>query len=223
MESCLTLDVNDLSARGYLQPGWLGAYQWTDGTGNAVFSISLRCEGHQLHLSWRSCIGSGHIGNSDRNDERDGGQEGGRDGARDEVTETIQIVRMPWRFGGSLPYFLCPGGGAVAGCGRRVSKLYFSRGRFLCRHCSRLTYASQYEQRWQRALRRANKLQQRLALAGIWATAPEKPEGMRMAAYAQLLEAVLQAEMRATEAGTARLLQPATRIGSRRKPPQFTL
>jgi hypothetical protein len=34
---------------------------------------------------------------------------------------------------------------------------------------------------------------------------------------------VLQAEMRATEAGTARLLQLATRIGSRRKPPQFTL
>ena len=72
----------------------------------------------------------------------------------------------------------------------------------------------------QQAYRRANKLRQRLGLTGIWedmAAAPEKPEGMSVLAYAQLLEAVLQAEMRATEAGTARLLQLATRIGSRRK------
>jgi len=45
---------------------------------------------------------------------------------------------------------------------------------------------------------------------------------MSVLAYAQLLEAMLQAELQATEAGTARLLQLATRIGSRRKP-QFTL
>ena len=72
---------------------------------------------------------------------------------------------------------------------------------------------------------RANKLRQRLGLTGIWedmAAAPEKPEGMSALAYAQLLEAMLQAELQATEAGTARLLQLATRIGSRRKP-QFTL
>jgi len=37
-----------------------------------------------------------------------------------------------------------------------------------------------------------------------------------------LARAMLQAELQATEAGTARLLQLATRIGSRRKP-QFTL
>ena len=49
----MTLDVNDLSARGYLQ----GAYQWADATGNAVFLISLRCQARQLlHLSWRIAL-----------------------------------------------------------------------------------------------------------------------------------------------------------------------
>src|SRR5215471_17648728 len=74
---------------------------------------------------------------------------------------------------------------------------------------------------------RANKLRQRLGITGIWedmAAAPEKPEGMSALAYAQLLEAMLQAELQAAEAGTARLLQLATRIGSRRRrKPQFTL
>jgi hypothetical protein len=90
------------------------------------------------------------------------------------VTETVQIVRMPWRFGSSLPYFLCPGG-----CGRRVGKLYFSRGRFLCRHCGQLTYAAQYEQPWQRASRRASKSRQRLDITGT--DVPEKPKGRRLA------------------------------------------
>ena len=117
-------------------------------------------------------------------------------------------------------------GSAGAGgrfCGRRVFKLYLSRGRFLCRHCSRLVYASKYEkQSWQRASRRANKLRRRLGIAGM--NVPKKPHGMPASVYKRLLEATLQAEMQAAEAGTARLLQLATGIGSRRrKSPQFTL
>jgi len=47
---------------------------------------------------------------------------------------------------------------------------------------------------------------------------------MLVPVYERLLEATLQAEMQAAEAGTARLLQLATGIGSRRrKSPQFTL
>ena len=118
-------------------------------------------------------------------------------------------------------------GSAGAGgrfCGRRVFKLYLSRGRFLCRHCSRLVYASKYEkQSWQRASRRADKLRRRLGIAG--ASVPGKPHSMLVPVYERLLEATLQAEIQAAEAGTARLLQLATGIGSRRrrKSPQFTL
>jgi hypothetical protein len=106
-----------------------------------------------------------------------------------------------------------------------VFKLYLSRGRFLCRQCSQLVYASKYDkQPWQRASRRANKLRRRLGIAGM--NVPKKPHSMLAPVYERLLEKTLQAEMQATEAGTVRLLQLAARIGSqrsRRKPPQFTL
>jgi hypothetical protein len=132
----------------------------------------------------------------------------------------IPIARVPRHFGGSRPFFVCSGGprrddrrtddaaaGVVGGgCGRRVRKLYLSRGRFLCRHCSQLVYASKYEQHpWQRAFRRAAKLRQRLGITG--AGVPGKPKYMPVSDYERLLEAILQAEAQATEAGTARLLQ----------------
>ena len=149
VEFCRALDANDLSSKGCLQPGWSGACQWA--YGNEVSSVSLRCEAEQLHLSWHG-------------------------GEQEEVTEIIPIVRVPCQLGGSRPYFLCSGDGA-AGCGRRVIKLYLSRRRFLCRHCSQLVYASPYEQPWQRAFRRANKLWQRLGIAGT--AVPENPRVCR--------------------------------------------
>jgi hypothetical protein len=74
-----------------------------------------------------------------------------------------------------------------------VFKLYLSRGRFLCRLCSQLVYASKYEQPWQRASRRADKLRRRLGIVG--AVVPEKPKGMLAPVYERLLEKTLQAEM----------------------------
>ena len=47
-------------------------------------------------------------------------------------------------------------------CGRRVAKLHGSGRYFLCRHCYRLAHASQSEGAWDRMLRRANKVRQRL-------------------------------------------------------------
>jgi hypothetical protein len=56
-------------------------------------------------------------------------------------------------------------------------------------------------------MRRANRLRQRL---GITRTeVPEKPPGMLVATYERLLEATLQAETRAYEASTARILRLA--------------
>ena len=52
-------------------------------------------------------------------------------------------------------------GNGVA-CGRRVAKLHGSGRYFLSRHCYRLVHASQSEVAWDRALRRANKIRQRL-------------------------------------------------------------
>jgi hypothetical protein len=257
VESCLVLDVNDLSARGCLYPGLSGICRWLDGNGG-IFSASLRYKaGQKLHLSWRNHtgeddaseddtaepgagegdIGEGDIGEGDIGEgdaAEPGAGEGGEQGemSAGEVTEIIPIVYVPCRFGGSQPYFLCPGksgggkdaagegdagkdafaseddagkdaagkdgGGkdgdegdagkdgaserdAGVGRGRRVSKLFLAprprpvhgrrrqQGYFLCRSCSRISYASQHEQPWQRASRRANKLRQRLGITGLGA------------------------------------------------------
>ena len=75
--------------------------------------------------------------------------------------ETIGLVRVPCRFGGSRPYFICPGVVNGTSCGRRVTKLYSGGRYFLCRHCYGLAYASQREDEMDRALRRANKIRMR--------------------------------------------------------------
>jgi hypothetical protein len=121
------LDVNQLSKMGCLRPGWSGACQWTDGN-----SINLRAEAERLHLHYKVRVGGG---------------------GWEDMVETIPIVHARCRFGGSRAYFICPGPRNGTDCGRRITKLHLSARYFLCRHCNKLAYASQYEQRWQRALR----------------------------------------------------------------------
>jgi hypothetical protein len=129
LESCWVLDVNQLSEKGCLRPGWSSTCQWTNG--NEVASINLLAEAERLHLSYTIRVG---------------------DGEWKDVAEVIPIVRLPCRFGGRRAYFICPGPGDGTDCGRRITKLHLSRRYFLCRHCNQLVYASQYEQPWQRAL-----------------------------------------------------------------------
>ena len=121
------------------------------------------------------------------------------------MTDTIAIVRAPCRFGGSRAYFICPGPRGTD-CGRRTTKLHLSGRYFLCRHCNHLPYACQYENSWQRALRRAYKLKQRLDMGvGLAEPLPEKPKGMWARTYGRLLDEILQAEMLANEAQANRM------------------
>jgi hypothetical protein len=123
------------------------------------------------------------------------------DGGREDVVDTISVVYLRCRFGGSRAYFICPGPGGVTKCGRRVTRLHLSCRYFLCRHCNQLAYASQYEQSWERAFRRANKLKQRLGMdIGIAEPFPDKPKGMWARTYGRLLDEILQAEIMADEA-----------------------
>src|SRR5262249_48889761 len=118
-----------------------------------------------------------------------------------DMAETIPIVYLRCRFGGSRAYFICPGPGSGTDCGRRITKLHLSCRHFLCRGCNRLPYASQYEQPWKRALRRVNKLKQRLSInVGIGDPLPEKPKGMWARTFNHLLAEMLEAEILAYEA-----------------------
>ena len=178
VESFRMLDIDQLREMGCLRPGWSGACQWTDGI--EVASINLRAEVKRLHLSYTVLVG---------------------DGERQDMTETIPIVHLRCRFGGTRAFFICPGPGDGADCGRRITKLHLSQRYFLCRHCNQLAYASQYEQPWKRALRRASKSRQRLGVGGgIAEPLPDKPKGMWTRTYGCLLDEILQAEMLASEA-----------------------
>jgi len=117
-----------------------------------------------------------------------------------DVEQPTRIVWMPCRFGGARPYFVCSGviNGIV--CNRRVAKLYGAGPYFLCRHCHRLAYASQREDRYDRALRRADKIRMRLGgEPGIASVFPARPKGMHRETYERLQSRVLNAEMLAEE------------------------
>jgi hypothetical protein len=179
VETCRSINVNVLHKAGYLRPGWRGGWQWMH-DGEKVASITLRAEADRLHLSYRVRIAGGEW---------------------EDVEERVRIVRVPCRFGGVRPYFICPGVVNGISCGRRVAKLHGPGRYFLCRHCYRLTHGSQSESGWDRAVRRANKIRQRLgADPDTAAPFPKKPKGMWRRTYQQLREQLLEAEMTADEA-----------------------
>ena len=92
-------------------------------------------------------------------------------------TETVRIVRVPCRFGGERPYFICPGVVSGIACGRRVAKL-LRRGSLLPLPAllwSRLCQPAR--RRMDRMLRRANKIRMRLGgEPGMAALFPERPK-----------------------------------------------
>jgi hypothetical protein len=157
----------------------VGVWQWKR-DGENVASINLRAEADRLHLSYRVRIGGGEW---------------------EDVAETVRIVRVPCRFGGKRPYFICPGVVNGIACGRRIVKLHGPGRYFLCRHCYRLANASQREGEGDRALRRAKKIRQRLGGdPGMAEPFPQKPKGMWRRTYERLCEQASQAEMLADKA-----------------------
>jgi hypothetical protein len=199
VEACRSIDVNRLHREGCLHAGWMGGWHWTR-DGEKVASINLRTEHDRLHLSYRV---------------RSVGEEWA------DVDETVRIVRVACRFGGTRPYFICPGVVNGIACGRRVAKLHGSGRYFLCRHCYRLAYASQSEGAWDRAIRRVSKISQRLgADHGIDDPFPQKPKGMWQRTYERLRELAIEAEVVADQAFTIqaeRLLAGLNRRKYKRK------
>jgi hypothetical protein len=194
-EQCRSIDVNTVQRKGCLKPGWRGGWQWSQ-DGEQVASINMRAEIDRLHLSYRSCSYGGEWF---------------------EVDETVAVIRVPCRFGGSRPYFLCPGVVNGVNCGRRVIKLYAGGRYFLCRHCYRLAYTSQSETECDRALRRANKIRQRLGGdPGMASHFPERPKGMWSKTYERLFDKTRDAEDQANIAMAIQLGLLSGRSGDTR-------
>jgi hypothetical protein len=175
-EACRSIDVNRLNRDGCLAPGWNGYWHWQTGD-ETVSTIGIKAEIDRLILSY----------NFRRHQEE-----------WQAVEQAILIIRNPCPFGGSRPYILCPGAIDGAGCGRRVIKLYGPDKHFLCRHCYRLSYASQREDRLDRTRRRASRIRRRLDPgSSLRDPAPERPKGMWQRTYLRLSGELKEAEAEA--------------------------
>jgi hypothetical protein len=89
---------------GCLRPGCSSTCRWI--IGNDVASINVRAEPERVHLSYTVRVG---------------------DGESEDMAETIPIIHLRCRFGGSRAYFICPGPRDGTDCGRRITKLHLSR------------------------------------------------------------------------------------------------
>ncbi len=178
VEGCRSLDIDRLHKAGCLAPGHWGGWEWSR-DGQRIASISMRAHKERLVLVY--------------NVRCDGGE-------WQSVEEPVPITRAPCRYGGTRPYFLCPGVVNGIACGRRVAKLYLDGRYFLCRHCYRLGYASQSEGALDRARRKATKLRHRLGSGSRWdEPTPPRPKGMWRRTYERRRRQILEAEFLADE------------------------
>lgn len=172
-EQFRSIDVARLRKAGVLKAGYFGGWQWTV-DGEKVASISMRAEAGRLILIYRI---------------RPGGE------AWESVEEPITLTETTCHYGGTRPWFLCPGLRNGRWCGKRVGKLYLGRRYFVCRHCLKLAYSSQSEEPMHRHNRRADKL--RMALGGEPGTAslpPRKPKGMHWRTYWRKMDEIDEAD-----------------------------
>lgn len=177
VEECWTLDVNQLHCDGCLEPGCIGTTEWQR-YGSAMARISRRMEDEHLILSYQ-CRTQGY-------------------GAQD-VEEIVPIIRVPCPYGGSRPYFLCPGVVNGIYCGRRVAHLHLATRYFVCRHCNDLAYSSQRENISARATRKADKLRARLGDGIGWLGYPVRPKGMWDRTFQRMRTEIAVAEARSAD------------------------
>lgn len=155
------LDVRKLQRSGCLNPGPSFGWSWTRG-GNTIASINIRVDSrHSVGLNYRSRANGG------------------------EWVDRAYSVALTWtdcHYGGQRAWWCCP----AVGCGRRVAVLY-GGAIYACRHCHQLAYKSQRQTTDDRAIRRADKLRDRLGwVPGIVHPHGGKPKGMHWSTFARL-------------------------------------
>jgi hypothetical protein len=170
-EDCLSLDV-----RSWQRDGWLEIVLCFTMTWQRRYrkdsSIGVRVLGHageerayavELSYSW------------------------GPERRKEDVSYPVSLSWTPCNFGRSRPWFVCPGVVNGVSCSRRVAKLYLKGRYFLCRHCHDLTYSSQQKAHRHAALRRCQRIRQKLGgTPNMTEPFPSKPKGMHLKTYLRL-------------------------------------
>jgi hypothetical protein len=157
VESSLSIDIRGLNRDGTLKQGNRGALTWSR-QGKLVRTVDYIVSEQGLILSYRIRT---------------------RGGEWEYFMQTLIIDYTRCHYGGQRPWFLCDG------CDRRAAIVYSFGGRFKCRHCGNLTYASQQDEMFDRPMRSLHKIGTRLgASLNMFSSFPPRPKGMHSKTYA---------------------------------------
>jgi hypothetical protein len=161
-ENLQRVDIRLWHRGGYLAAGRCFSWKWTRGDEPAG-SIGVRVYGpDSLRLEYMV----------------------GEEGARRDGSQVIGLAHTSCGYGGSRPWFLCPV------CQRRAGVLFLRSGRFACRTCQRVSYASQSGDLIDALWRKLAKIEQRLG--EHW----RRPKGMRRRTYDRLFAELVDCEER---------------------------
>jgi hypothetical protein len=146
-EHLLALDVRVLARRGRLTPGMSYSWAWTRG-GHPAGNIGIQTASDHVRLAYTWTPSGSDL---------------------QQVDCSVRLERKPCHLGGTRPWFRCPRCWSL----RAVIYGVASDGKFGCRRCMRLGYASEAESRIDRINRKLHKLQAKLGEEG------EKSKWMR--------------------------------------------
>lgn len=167
-ESYLRLDVRRLCREGFLEPGAHGTSTWTV-NGRVTSSISHLAKGQDRAEALELSYR-----------------------VKGEPRPVMQRVPLDWtpcNYGGERPWALCPR------CSARVAVLY-GGGRFYCRKCHRLAYASTRLSSTDRGIRKAQAIRVRLGGSpDLSKPFPRRPKGMHWTTYFRLEDEATEAYM----------------------------
>ena len=107
-------------------------------------------------------------------------------------TQSISLLRTPCHYGGTRPWFGCPG------CSKRCAVLYFCDGSFRCRKCHELGYRSQLQASAERPRLIAQRIRRSLgASSNLTLPFPAKPPKMNWRTYERMRAKAERFEARA--------------------------
>lgn len=157
LEEVHNVDVRFLKKQGYLKAGVSGSLSWSCG-GEPTGNIRFQTSSDSIKLIYKTRP---------------------RNGEWTDYIDIIKFDRTPCNYGNDRTWLLCPH------CGKRVTSVYGLNSGFLCRHCYDLPYASQRENRFERMIRKRQKISKRIDCgSGYYA----KPKGMHWSTYSKLVE-----------------------------------
>lgn len=126
-DSLKKIGVNFLRKHQFFKSGLYGVMTWTNEMSEQTSSVNVQTfisdsEDNYLRIYYSQTTPSGE---------------------KTDFDYKIPLVTTPCRFGGKRYWFICPMYRNNEYCGRRVGILYKNGKFFACRHCYKLTYASQ--------------------------------------------------------------------------------